>query len=136
MRLFGPFLSPPSQLSGSRYKVCVRGVDGTNLTTDARCYSVEIPRPKPALVTPPNNSSYATAVGCHLIIPLVAQDRTSFDLAPALGEANGYGVLIQPLYTLRRSRYRLVKSVGLPLGALLTLPGAIAASFIEILNIT
>jgi len=114
------------QLSGSRYKVCVRGVDSTNLTTHPRCYSVQIPRPTPVFVSPPNNSSYATAVGCHLIIPLVAHDRTSFDLDPALGGSNGYQVFIQPLYTFTSSRYHELKSVGLPPGAALTTQSPVA----------
>ena len=111
------------QLSGSKYKVCVRGIDASNLTTDARCYSVQIPRPTPDFVTPPNNSSYATAVGCHLIVPLVAQDRTSFNLDPSVVARNGYGVTIQPLYTFTASRYHEIKSVGLPPGALLSTQG-------------
>lgn len=89
---------------------------------------MQIPRPKPAFVSPPNNSSYASAVGCHLIIPLVAQDGTSFELDPSLAQASGYGVSIQALYTYQSSRYRQVKSVGLPPGAILTQPATNSSS--------
>jgi len=114
------------QLAGSRYRVCVRAIDTTNLTADTRCYDMQIPRPMPQMISPPNNSSYASAVGCRLVIPLVAQDRTSLDLSPALGAVNGYGVSIQALYTFTNSQYKSLTSEGLPTGATLLSPSAVA----------
>jgi len=113
------------QLAGSRYRVCVRAIDTTNLTADTRCYDMQIPRPMPQIISPPNNSSYSSAVGCRLVVPLVAQDRTSLDLPPALGADNGYGVSIQALYTFTNSQYKSVTSEGLPMGAALLAPSAV-----------
>jgi len=107
-------------LVGSDYKVCVLASDSSNLTTPTRCYSIQLPRPRPMIMAPPNKEAYTTAVGCPLVIPMLAQDRTNFDLDPAISLANGYGVLIQALYTLTRSRYHETKTVGLPIGARLS----------------
>ena len=82
-------------LVGSDYKVCVLASDSSNLTTPTRCYSIQLPRPRPMIMAPPNKEAYTTAVGCPLVIPMLAQDRTNFDLDPAISLANGYGVLIQ-----------------------------------------
>ena len=82
-------------LVGSDYKVCVLASDSSNLTTPTRCYSIQLPRPRPMIMAPPNKEAYTTAVGCRLVIPMLAQDRTNFDLDPAISLANGYGVLIQ-----------------------------------------
>ena len=82
-------------LVGSDYKVCVLASDSSNLTTPTRCYSIQLPRPRPMIMAPPNKEAYTTAVGCPLVIPMLAQDRTNFDLDPAVSLANGYGVLIQ-----------------------------------------
>ena len=114
------------QLAGSRYKICLWAIDTTNLTTNSRCFNMQIPRPTPHFISPPNNSTYASAVGCRLVIPLAAEDRTSLDLDPALGASNGYGVTIQALYTFVSSRYKSLKSEGLPQGAALAAPGLVS----------